>query len=372
MTQFIRWMVILAVALAMGCGKKAVKEVKPTATLGKEVVVWVDQAGITGAQVQQEASRLFSKVPKDTPPEQIPVIQARLLQQAIDNLVVRQLVRGEMERSGVVITREEIEKGKKDLESALGPGGSLSILLAQANVSMEEMEMNLQLDLFKNKMIKDKLKTAVDGVTEETAKAYYDANPKEFTLPAGRLASHILVRVPANADEAVRTEARAKAEAIRKDLLDGADFAKLAAEKSDCISRSRGGELGVIPRGREAKSFEDAVYGQAIGEIGEVVESPVGFHVIKVTGEQEEKLLPFDEVKDRLINALKVQAQQKVTADYMEELKNKATIKLAGPLAAAAEAAKAEALKAGAAENSAPGVAPVTAPVSAPATAPAP
>ena len=363
MKRMLGWMVMAAAALAVaGCGKKEAQTVTPSPKLGEEVAVWVDQTGITGAQIQREASRLFSKVPKETPAEQIPAFQGRALQQAIENLVVRQLVRAEMDRSGVLITREEIEKGKQDLEKALGPGGSLTMLLADANVPMDELEMNLKLDLFKNKMIKDKLEAALAAVTDEAVKEFYDANPKEFTQPAGRLVSHILVRVPADASEAVKTDARAKAEGIRKTLLDGADFAKLAGEVSECLSRSRGGELGVIPRGREAKSFEDAVYGQEIGAIGEVVESPVGFHVIKVTGEQEEKLFPFDDVKERLSAVLKAQAQQKVTAEYITELKDKATIKLDGTLAAAAEAAKAAVAAAPAGADVVPAPAPVTAP----------
>ena len=369
MKRMLGWMVMAAAALAVaGCGKKEAQTVTPSPKLGEEVAVWVDQTGITGAQIQREASRLFSKVPKETPAEQIPAFQGRALQQAIENLVVRQLVRAEMDRSGVLITREEIEKGKQDLEKALGPGGSLTMLLADANVPMDELEMNLKLDLFKNKMIKDKLEAALAAVTDEAVKEFYDANPKEFTQPAGRLVSHILVRVPVDASEAVKTDARAKAEGIRKTLLDGADFAKLAGEVSECLSRSRGGELGVIPRGREAKSFEDAVYGQEIGAIGEVVESPVGFHVIKVTGEQEEKLFPFDDVKERLSAVLKAQAQQKVTAEYITELKDKATIKLDGALAAASEAAKA----AQAAEPVGADIVPAAAPVTAPAPAAAP
>lgn len=338
MAQNIRWIGIVALVLAAaGCGKKEAQVVTPKLT-GSEVAVWVDQAGITGSQIQREASRLFSHVPKDVAPEQIPEIQARLLNQAIDNLVTRQLVRAEMEHSGVLITREELEKGKKDLEKALGPGGSLTMLLADANVPMAEMEMNLQLDLFKNKMTQEPLKIALDAVTDDAVKAYYDGHAEEFTQPEGRLVSHILIRAPADSSADAKTAARAKAEGVRKALLEGANFENLASEVSECLSRSHGGALGVIPRGREAKAFEDAVYGQAIGEIGEVVESPVGFHVIKVTGEQEQKLIPFDEVKDRLSTALKTQAQQKVAADYIKGLREKATIKLDGPLAAAAAA----------------------------------
>ena len=365
MAQYIRWIGILAVALAAaGCGKKESQTVTPQ-KMGSEVAVWVDQAGITSAQIQREASRLFSHVPKDMDPERIPAIQARLLNQAVENLVTRQLVRAEMERSGVLISQEELEKGKKDLETALGPGGSLTMLLAEANVPMEEMEMNLRLDLFKNKMTKDQLKAALDAVTEESAKAYYDEHADEFTQPEGRLASHILVRVKADADEAAKTEARAKAEAIRTSLQEGADFEKLAGETSDCMSRSRGGALGVVPRGREAKSFEDAVYGQAIGAIGEVVESPVGFHVIKVTGEQEKTQIPFDDVKVRLVAMLKAQAQQQVAAEYIRSLRDKSTIKLDGPFAAAAAEAEKAAEEQAASDAAAPAV--TAPPVSVPA-----
>lgn len=367
MAQIIRWIGILAVVLAAGCGKKEAQVVTPGMPKDTEVAVWVDEVGLTSGQIQREASRLFASVPKDLPQEQMQVAQLRVLQQAVDNLVVRQLVKSEMERSGVLISQEEIEKGKQDLEKGLGAGRTLTMLIAEANLPIEELENNLRLDLFKNKVLKDKLAAALGAVTEESAKAYYDGHAEEFTQPEGRLVSHILVRVPADADEATKTDRRAKAEGIRQALLEGADFEKLAGEVSDCISRSRGGALGVVPRGREAKAFEDAIYGQDIGAIGEVVESPVGYHVIKVTGEQQKEVVAFDLVKERLQIMLKSRAQQKVAADYIEELKNKATIKLDGPLAAAAEAAKA------AAAAEAPADAPVTAPVTAPAAdAPAP
>jgi parvulin-like peptidyl-prolyl isomerase len=345
MAQFIRWIGIAALVLASGCGKKEAQVVAPRTMTGTEMVVWVDQAGITSGQIQKEVGRLLANVPKDLPPAQMQAVQMRLLQQAVDNLVVRQLVKSEMDRSGVLITAKEIEKGKQDLEKGLGEGHSLALLIAQANLPMEELEDNLRLDLFKNKMIKDKLEAALAEVTDEAVKTYYDEHPEEFTIPAGRLASHVLIRIPPAADEKAKTDLRAKAEGVRKALLEGADFAKLAAEVSECPSRARGGVLGVIPRGRESPAFEDAVYGQKIGEIGEVVESPAGFHVIQVTGEQEEKVLVFDEVKDRLKAVLRTKAQQKVTAAYIEELKNKATIKLDDALMAATAGKKAPAAK---------------------------
>jgi parvulin-like peptidyl-prolyl isomerase len=360
----IQWVGVLALVLAAGCGKKDAQVVTPAMPKDKEVAVWVDQTGITSGQIQREASRLFANVPKNLSPEQIQAAQVKILQQAVDNLVVRELVRAEMDRSGVLISQAEIDKGKADLEKGMGPGRSLTMLIAEANLPMEDLENNLRLDLFKNKVLKDQITAGLAAVTDESVKTYYDEHLAEFTQPEGRLVSHILVRVPADATEATKTDLRAKAESIRKALLEGADFEKLAGEVSDCVSRSRGGALGVIPRGREAKAFEDAVYSQQIGDIGEVVESPVGYHVIKVTGDQEKKVVPFEEVKERLTLAMKSRAQQKIAAVYIEELRNKATIKLAGPLAAAA----AEQASAPEASGEAPVIAPAAeVPVTAPA-----
>ena len=69
------------------------------------------------------------------------------------------------------------------------------------------------------------------------------------------------------------------------------------------------------------------------GQIGAVVESPVGFHVIKVTREQEERMVPFDEVRQTLINGLKRRAQQKLIAEYIAGLREKSLIRFVGPLA---------------------------------------
>ena len=343
MKHTMAWMGLLALALgvAAGCGKKEAQVVTPGGMKSDEVAVWVDQAGITHGQIQREASRLFSHVPQDTPAEQISQIQARILSQAVDNLVVRQLVKAEMERSGVLISQEELEQGKKDLEKGLGEGHSLVMLLAAANLSIEDLENNLRLDLFKNKVVKEKVEAAQAEITDEAVRAYYDEHIDEFTIPEGRIASHILIRVPANAEDALKLDARAKAEGVRKALLEGAEFEALAREVSQCASRSRGGALGVVPRGREAPAFEEAVFSQEVGQIGEVVESPVGFHVIRVDGEQEEKVVSFEEIENRLRVQLRARAQQRINAEYIRELREKAMIKLEGDLAKMAEAAEA-------------------------------
>jgi peptidyl-prolyl cis-trans isomerase C len=327
---------LLAALFAAGCKEKSAKVVKPEDQQqwqNKDTVIYVDESGITLGELRSEMHRQMLHMPQGLSEGQVKAYQARSTQIAIENLIVRLLLEREMNRSGILISQDEVEVAKKTLEEGLGEGRTLTMLIAEVNLPMDVLEANLRLDLFKNKVLEDKFQEAWAKIDDEYAKKYYDEHPDEFTQPEGRYASHILIRVPQDADESARTKARNKAEEVRTALLEGADFAQLAATTSECASRTRGGDLGFIPRGREAPAFEEAVYSQPIGQIGAVVESPVGFHVIKVTREQEERVVPFDEVRQVLVNGLKRREQQRIIAEYIQGLRERALIRFVGPLA---------------------------------------
>lgn len=332
------WMMALALMAAFaaaGCGQKSAKVVKPEDRQweNKDTVIWVDESGISLGELRAEMQRQMLHMPPNLSEEQVRAYQGRCTQISIENLIVRRLLERELDRSGILISQDEVEDAKKTLEEGLGTDRTLTMLIAEVNLPMEVLEANLRLDLFKNKVLQEKYDEAWAAITEDYAKKYYDEHPDEFKQPAGRYASHILIRVAQDADEAARTKARNRAEEVRKALLEGADFAQLAATTSECVSRSRGGDLGFILRGREAPAFEEAVYSQPIGQIGAVVESPVGFHVIKVTREQEEKMVPFEDVKQQLVNGLKRREQQRIISEYIDGLRERSLIRFDGPLA---------------------------------------
>ena len=227
-----RYLVVAMLAAGVvlsGCGKKKAQVVTPSVDPAS-VSIRVDQAVITHGQIQSEAMRLYQNVAQNVTEDQLPAVQQRLVYQAIENLLVRQLVRAEMERSDILISQEEVEQGKRALEQSLGAEHSLATLLAQSQLSAEGLEENLRLDLFKNKVLKDELAAARAGVTEEKVREFYDQHPERFTAPAGRVASHILVKVTAKYSAEEKAEARAKAEKIRVPSIGMRDsFAHISA-----------------------------------------------------------------------------------------------------------------------------------------------
>ncbi len=84
-------------------------------------------------------------------------------------------------------------------------------------------------------------------------------------------------------------EAKAKAEELLAKIKAGEDFATLAKEYSDCPSGQRGGDLGDFGKGQMVPEFEAASFAQPIGEVGELVKTTFGYHIIKVTARDEAK-----------------------------------------------------------------------------------
>ncbi len=108
-------------------------------------------------------------------------------------------------------------------------------------------------------------------------------------------ASHILIS--SNKGDAA---AKKEAENIYKQLLKGADFAKLAKEKSaDKGSAVRGGDLGWFGKGQMVKPFEKAAFSGRVGKILRPVKTRYGYHIIKVTGKTKYKF-----VVEKIVNKI--------------------------------------------------------------------
>ncbi|MGB8332688.1 MAG: peptidylprolyl isomerase [Polyangiales bacterium] len=99
-------------------------------------------------------------------------------------------------------------------------------------------------------------------------------------------ASHILLMYAGSERSSAtrsKEDARSQIAAIEKRLQEGADFAALAREHSDCGSALGGGDLGGFGRGQMVKGFEDAAFALNVGDTSGIIETPFGFHIIHRT-----------------------------------------------------------------------------------------
>jgi peptidyl-prolyl cis-trans isomerase D len=139
-------------------------------------------------------------------------------------------------------------------------------------------------------------------VDEATLRTRYDEAKARFVDPERRLASHILLAMPKDADDAKVAEVKAKADAlVTKARAPGADFAALARESTEDIgSKAAGGDLGWLENGATFAEFDTALYALAPGAISDPVRGESGFHIIWLRDVKPGNTKTFEQVHDQL------------------------------------------------------------------------
>ena len=138
------------------------------------------------------------------------------------------------------------------------------------------------------------------SVTEDEAQAYYEAHKQEFTTPSEITLREILIEVPTT-DRGVNVAqddaAKAEAEDIRKRLLAGEPFPRLAAEVSDAPSKANGGLIGPIKRDELAPPLQKMLDAMKVGDLTDVLRTPRGYQILKLESRTETKVRTFDEAR---------------------------------------------------------------------------
>lgn len=132
---------------------------------------------------------------------------------------------------------------------------------------------------------------------------FYEENAARYDQPKKVRARHILARVEGSDGAAAKKKIEATVERLQK----GEDFAKVAAEVSDDAStKSNGGDLGVISAGQVDEAFAKAALELEAGKLSGPVQTPAGWHVIKVDEVIPGKKIPLADVRADIARELLV------------------------------------------------------------------
>lgn len=160
--------------------------------------------------------------------------------------------------------------------------------------------------------------------SEETLRDRYDAQKARYTRPAQRLASHILIKVAADAPAEAQQAAQARAAELAQKAREGADFAELAQQSSEDIgSKSSGGDLGWLEPGFLDPAFETALFAMQKDAISDPVKSSEGWHVIQLRDERPGEIKSFEEVRPELEQDFNENERERVFSQVAGELVDK-------------------------------------------------
>jgi peptidyl-prolyl cis-trans isomerase C len=218
----------------------------------------------------------------------------------------------------------EVDERIQQYRSQYGEDG-FADALSRAGMTEEQLRREIRRSLTIQRLLEEEVTGGLE-VTESEQREFYDENTNMFAQPESVTASHILISTQEAQTEEARQEARTRAEELKSQLDEGADFAELAREHSEGPSASRGGSLGEFSRGQMVPPFEEAAFALEAGEISDIVETRFGYHIIRVEEKSDGGTTPYEEVKGQIGQYLEQQKQQEAIQSYIDELKAEADI----------------------------------------------
>lgn len=303
----------------------------PLATDPNAVLIRVNGEEITRGEIMQVMQQAMQQFGGQIPPQQLQQIQGQMFEKIKNDLINQKLLQAAVDKADVKIDDAEIEKTIEQIKTGIPAGQTLEAALQAQNLTMEGLKENIRKDMVFRKFLEEKTKDVTEA-TEAEAKEYYDSNPDAFKKPESAKASHILIGFDNSlTNETAIAESKvakkAELEKIRADILAGTiSFEDAAKKYSTGPSSQQGGDLGEFTKGRMVPEFDAAVFSQEVGEVGDIVETQYGYHIIKVTGHTQEGTVSFEEAKADLIKGLSGQKKQQAVNDFIKSLRDSATI----------------------------------------------
>jgi len=223
------------------------------------------------------------------------IIQLGLEAEALERLFFNAITDEEVKQRGITVSEEEIKTEFQKqyaaiLEYQQMTEEQLAAYLASQDYSIDRFKESGRASV-KDQLLLEAVQRAIAGpieLSEEDISTYFDENRQQYETEERIQASHILV------------ETQEEAQQILEELSSGSDFRIIARERSiDPGSGPAGGDLGWFGRGQMVAPFEQAALALEVGEISGIVETDFGYHIILLTGHEEESRPELAEVADQ-------------------------------------------------------------------------
>lgn len=233
---------------------------------------------------------------------------------AVKEAIVRELVRQEAERLGVVADPADVLRRRTAMAGELGGEAGLEAALKRLPMRDVELQRDLE-DGVLREALQD-VKYPRLAATRKTARAYYERHLGDlFVRPASVHLGAILVHAEPIAENALAR------------LRSGRPFEEVARQFTiDPEAKANGGDLGWVLRSSLPAPLRKAAAGTKPGTVSKPFAGPGGWYVLKVVAERPARVTPFAAVKRRLIEELTRRERFKALDAWLASARSKATV----------------------------------------------
>jgi parvulin-like peptidyl-prolyl isomerase len=289
-----------------------------------EVLARVNGEPIERWEFDNAVKRIEARAGGPVPPDR----RNEILRGILDQLVAYHLLAQESRARKLAVPDQDVDARVADIRKNFPDDAAFTQAMAAQGLTVDHLRAQTRSNLEVQKVIDAEVSSKI-AVQDADVSTFYQQNLARFKQGETVHASHILIGIAANAPPAEKAAAKAKAQAALKQVRGGADFAAVArAQSQDPGSAQNGGDLGFFPKGQMTPAFEGAAFKLTPGSVSAVVETPFGFHIIKVFERRPPRTAPLAEVSGQIKEFLTQGQREQKLEQFITEVKSKSKLEM--------------------------------------------
>jgi len=294
------------------------------------IVAIVNDEVITLSEVNEAGKALFRRLAEEVDPKELPQALHQARQNVLEQLIEKTLLLQEAAKYGLTVSKDEVDAAlERILRQNKATPEQFRAELARMGLTEAQYRETLRDRILSYKVINREVRSKI-VIPESRIIDYYDTH---YTKQVGE-GGYYLLQIGVQWGDAVgrtKEEARALIEELRRRAVSGEDFKELARNHSDLPSAEDGGDIGVFTKEEMAGPMRQAVVGLEPGGITPVLETPVGFQILKLLSSQEGQIItkvPYESVKEEIRQTLYQEEMEKRLQSWLDEMRQKSYIKI--------------------------------------------
>jgi len=202
---------------------------------------------------------------------------------------------------------------------------ALEKYLEKEGMTLEAFRKQIEKKLQRTRLIQWSVKMDVTP-GEKDLKEFYQKNADRYRTAESYKPAHILFRVPKEATPEEIREIRKKCQGVLEKIKRGEDFREMALLYSGDPSAIDGGELGYVRRGELLPAFEKEVLRLQVGEVGGILKTEFGFHIVKLLDRKGGIPVSFEEIRERVEGDFQDYQLDKAFKQFLSSLREKSVV----------------------------------------------
>ncbi|HMH51026.1 MAG TPA: peptidylprolyl isomerase [Candidatus Acidoferrum sp.] len=292
-------------------------------SVADRIVAVVNNDAITLAELQ-ESVLMFRQENR----QNLQVSDEELSRQFLSRLIDSRLQLQEAERDKITVDEVELNEEITERMKRFGSKtlDEFETLIKGQGLTVEAVRKRLRDSIRVSKVIRRRVALRV-SVTDTEISQYIEENRGKLETGLSYHARHILL-VPDSETDAGWEGARIRAEMIRSQVGDGADFGELAKQTSRDASAKEGGDLGSLRRGELSQEIEDQILALRSGEVSRPYRSSLGYHVFRLESKETLDGETIQRVRQQVREILYRQKYDARMEAWLKEIKQRAIIEV--------------------------------------------